>query len=301
MNKLSWIFTLLSLVGLANFGSLAVAAPVEVQWVQVSPTKELYTEYYAPEDGMPTVVLLHGLTYTTLQWRKFIKELTALGFGVVCYDMEGMGQTLLKYAPIKSIIPITSHVTDLHVLLSKLKIKKPYNILGLSYGGGVAVAYGVKYPKFINHLILMAPYTKPIAKVDEYIKSQVRATRLLNPFNPYTDDEVYEFYFRQFVYLTYPQQEPIVLENKYKLEAVFRLSQGTGAFVPAEHVAALKVPASLLIPEKDQYFTAAEYESFWKLFPASSRANLFYVKGSEHKIPESQPAQAAQLIQKILN
>ncbi len=296
---MNWFFTLILLVGL-NAASPALAAPVDVQWVPVSQAKELYTEYYAPVEGMPTIVLLHGLTYTTLQWRKFVKELTSLGFGVVCYDMEGMGQTLLKYAPIKTIIPITNHVKDLHVLLRKLKIPKPYNLLGLSYGGGVAVAYGLKYPSFVNHLILMAPYTKPIAKVDEFIKGQVRATRLMNPFNPYTDDEVYEFYFRQFVYLTYPQQEPIVLENRYKLEAVFRLSQGTGAFVPAEHVSQLTVPASLLIPEKDQYFKPSDYMEFWNLFPAASRANLFLVKDSDHKIPESQPVQAAKIIQQIL-
>lgn len=299
MKKMNWFFTLLLLAGL-NVASPVIAAPVDVQWVSVSASKELYTEYYAPQEGMPTVVLLHGLTYTTLQWRNFVKELTLLGFGVVCYDMEGMGQTLLKYAPIKAIIPITTHVKDLHVLLKKLKIPKPYNILGLSYGGGVAIAYGLKYPSFVNHLILMAPYTKPIEKVDQYIKNQVAATRLMNPFNPYTDDEVYEFYFRQFVYMTYPQQEPIVLENPYKLEAVFRLSQGTGAFVPSEHVANLKVPASLLIPEKDQYFKPAEYMEFWNLFPVKSRANLFLVKGAEHKIPESQPALAAKIVQKIL-
>ncbi len=300
MFKLNWILKVLLMISFATAGSTAVATSVDAQWVSVSPTKELYVEYYAPEVGKPTVVLLHGLTYTTLQWRKFIKELTDLGYGVVCYDMEGMGQTLLKYAPIKAIIPITNHIKDLHVLLKELGIKKPYNILGLSYGGGVAVAYALKYPKFVKNLILMAPYTKPIAKVDEFIKMQVNATRLMNPFNPFTDDEVYEYYFRQFVYMTYPKQEPIVLENKYKLEAVFRLSQGTGAFIPQEHVAELQVPASLLIPENDQYFPAKDYLEFWSLFPASSQKNLVYVKGSEHKIPESQPAQAAKIVQKII-
>lgn len=297
MKNLNWIFTLLSVLSLKIS---AVAAPVEVKWVPVSSTKELYTEYYAPQEGKPTVVLLHGLTYTTLQWRKFITELTALGIGVVCYDMEGMGQTLLKYAPIKSIIPITNQITDLHILLKNLKLKKPYNIIGLSYGGGVAVGYAVKYPKNVGNLILMAPYTKPIKKVDDFIKMQVNATRVANPFNPYSDEQVYEFYFRQFVYATYPKQEPIVLENQYKLEAVFRLSQGTGAFIPADHVAELKVPTSLLIPDRDQYFTSAEYETFWELFPKAVKKNLIYVKNSEHKIPEAQPAQAAQIVQKIL-
>lgn len=280
--------------------SFAVAAAPESMWVSVAPNKELYVEYYEPEEGKPTVVLLHGLTYTTLQWKKFIKELTSRGYGVVCYDMEGMGQTLLKYAPVKAVIPITNQIKDLNALLKNMKIPKPYNIIGLSYGGGVAFGYAIKYPKQVGNLILMAPYTKPLKQVDDFLKAQVAAARLMNPFNPYNDDQVYEFFFRQFVYATYPTKEPIVLENPYKLEAVFRMSQGVGAFIPMEHAHKIKVPTHLMIPDKDQYFPAAEYEALWNLIPEESQVSLIYMKNSEHKIPEAQPAQAAKYIEKIL-
>lgn len=270
------------------------------QWVSVGPNKELYVEYYAPETNRPTVVLLHGLTYTTHQWAPFIKELRKFGYGIVCYDMEGMGQTLLRYAPVRAIVPITNQINDLHTLLEKLQIEKPYNIVGLSYGGGVAFGYAVKYPKFVNNLILMAPYTKPVEKINQYILSQVAATRKLNPSNPFTDDQIYEYFFRQFVYTVYPVQEPIILENPYKLEAVFRLSQGVGSFIPAEHVHNLKASTYLMIGEYDQYFPASEYEDFWNSFPIETKKSLFYIKNSEHKIPESQPQQAAQIFKKIL-
>ena len=281
----------------ANFEKLS---PVSAQWVAVDSSTELYVEYYAPQENKETVVLLHGLTYTTRQWKSFINELRKRGLGVVTYDMRGMGQSLLKYAPIKSIIPITNQADDLKVLLRNLNLPKPYNIIGLSYGGGVGFNFAVKFPKLVKNLILMAPYTKPLEKVDTYIKSQVAATRLMNPLNPFTDDEVYEFYFRQFVYATYPMQEPIVLENPYKLEAVFRLSQGIGAFIPMQNTAKLKVPTHLMIAEKDQYFPVSEFEAFWNLFPAEAKASLIYVKNSEHKIPEAQPAQAADYVQQIL-
>lgn len=276
------------------------SAATDAKWVEISPSKSLYVEYHAPQRNQETVVLLHGLTYSTVQWSKFIRSLTKRGIGVVAYDMEGMGQTLLKYAPVKAIIPIGGQITDLNILLRKLKIKKPYNLIGLSYGGGVAFGYAVKYPQEVKNLILMAPYIKPLKKVDDYLKSQVDTTRKLYPFNPYTDEQLYEFFFRQFVYSVYPMQEPIVLENPYKLEAVFRLSQGVGSFIPEEHVSELNVKAHMLIPMNDQYFPPAEYENFWNLFPKHTQANLFYVKGSEHKIPESQPEQAADFVQKIL-
>jgi pimeloyl-ACP methyl ester carboxylesterase len=267
---------------------------------KVEPSKELYVEYYAPQAGRPTVVLLHGLTYTTAQWSKFIPYLTAKGYGVVCYDMEGMGKTLLKYAPIRSAIPLTGQIADLDVLLKKMKIQKPYNLLGLSYGGGVAFGYAVQHPKNVGHLILVAPFMKPLKKVEDFIQAQVAATRLMNPFNPYSDQQVEEFYFRQFVYATYPQQEPIVLENPYKLEAVFRMSYGVTTFIPENNTDKLKVPAHLIVADKDQYFPLAEYENFWSLFPENTKASFTIIKNSEHKIPEAQPAHTAQAIEKIL-
>lgn len=287
------------LVVLLSQSVFAYSTP-EKKWVPVSPTRELYVEYYAPDAGKPTVVLIHGLTYTTHQWAPFITELRAFGYGVVCYDMQGMGETLLKYAPIRATIPITNQIDDLYVMLKNMKLKPPFNVLGLSYGGGVAFGFAIKHPKLVSNLILMAPYTKPLKKVDDFLKLQVNATRVLNPFNPYTDDQVYEFFFKQFVYQTYPMQEPIVLENQYKLEAVYHMSFGLDAFIPEEHTAELKVPANLILADKDQYFERSEYDHFWSLFPAATKKNYFVVKDSEHKIPEAQPKQAALIVKKIL-
>ena len=298
---LKFIFFVLLILSIEVHINAAELKGPEVKWVSVAANKELYVEYYAPAKGQPTVVLIHGLTYTTRQWAPFIKELRKYGYGVVCYDMEGMGQTLLRYAPVRAIIPITNQADDLVVLLEKLQISKPYNIIGLSYGGGVAFNFAVRFPKKTGNLILMAPYTKPVEKVDAYIKQQVAAARLANPFNPASDDDLYEFFFRQFVYATYPTQEPIVLENPFKLEAVFRLSEGVGAFIPEHHTAQLRAKSYLMIAENDQYFPAAEFEHFWSLFPKQAQGGLIYIKNSEHKIPEAQPAQAAARVHEILN
>ena len=275
------------------------AANVKKFWVPVSNGREVYVEYHSPAPGKPTIVLLHGLTYTTVQWAQFITELEEFGYGVICYDMQGMGKTLLRYAPIQSTIALTDQINDLGVLLNNIKLKKPYNLLGLSYGGGVAFGFAFKHPEAVAKLILFAPYTKPSPKTDVYLNQQVSATRLMYPFNPYSDRQLYEFFFRQAVYANFPLKEPIVLENPYKLEAVFRLAFGTNTFIPEEHAAEMKVPTHLFIAENDQYFPREQYEHFWSLFPASSKKNFFVVKNSEHKIPESQPLQAAKLLQSV--
>ena len=148
---------------------------------------------------------------------------------------------------------------------------------------------------------IIVPYTQPLKKVDDFINSQVKMTRALNPLNPYSDEQVYEFFFRQFVYSTYPAKEPIVLENPYKLEAVFRLSQGVGSFIPMDNAIKLKVNTYMFVPMKDEYFPAAEYESLWNLIPETSRKGIFYLKNSKHKIPEVAPKESADLIENIFN
>ncbi len=40
-----------------------------------------------------------------------------------------------------------------------------------------------------------------------------------------SDDDLYDLFLHQIVYATYPQAEPIVLENPFKLEATYRLVQ----------------------------------------------------------------------------
>ncbi len=265
------------------------------------PNKDLYVDYIAPQKNKPTVILLNGLTYSTVQWTAMTLFLQSKGFGVLRYDMDGMGLTLLKYGVKLSPYSLSDQVDDLQQLLQTLRIPKPYNLVGLSYGGGVASAYAVKYPQLIGKLVLMAPYTEALEQQDNYIKQQIYITRLYNQNLPVTNDQLYDFYLRQICYTTYPIAEPIVLENPFKLEAVFRMTQGIRKFVVSE--SAHLFPARsvyLVIAENDQYIPRDVLEKFWDKIPVAAKVEKFYLPNSEHKIPEARPKAAADLVEKIL-
>ncbi len=265
-------------------------------------SKVLYVDYAAPQKGQPTIILLNGLTYTTEQWGLLTKSLVKKGFGVLRYDMDGMGQTLLKYGYPNQPIAYMDQVNDLNTLLKTLKMQAPYNLAGLSYGGGIAAVYAARFPKKINNLILMAPYTEALEKQDEWIKSQVKMTRMQYPYNPYSDDALYDYFLRQICYTTYPIVEPVVLENQYKLEAVFRLTQGIRKLKLSDEIVSLpKNSTFLFIAEKDQYIPRPVLEKFWNEIPETAKVEKIYIKNSEHKIPEAQPEQAAKAISKILS
>lgn len=269
--------------------ALQTVSQLQKIWVPITDDRELYVEYYAPREGEPTVVLLNGLTYSTKQWSNFIEPLVQRGVGVVSFDFEGQGRVLLRYAPVVDVIPYTTQVEHLNLLLNNMKIKKPYNLLGLSYGAGIAVAYAMQYPSSVNQLILMAPYTKPLANLDNWIRSQIWATRTIFPFINWTEDEMYDYYYKQIVYATYPQYEPVVLENPFKLEATFRLAQGIRKFVPENLTDSLKVPIHLVVARNDQYIPQSDLDRYWDLLPGKLKMSRLFVNNSEHKIPEAFP------------
>lgn len=253
--------------------------------------------------GAPTLVLLNGLTYSTRQWNAFASALERLepSFGILRYDMRGMGKTLLEGPlPVNYSISLDSQVNQLKELLGALKLKK-VELVGLSYGGGVAIAFAKEHPKLVNRLFLMAPFTEALEAQDRLIRAQVSGNRLMYPFNPATDEELYDYYLRQFIYLNYPASEPIVLENPFKLEAIFRMVQGI-RFFKAESIAH-EMPADsihLILANQDQYIPKEVMERFWEALPSRARSSRIDISFSEHKIPEAIPNYAAAWISAVM-
>lgn len=279
-----------SCLALAKSESNAVAG-IEVQkLVQISKGRSLYVHYTPGQVGYPTVVLLNGLTYSTEQWGKYTAELNKLGLSVLRYDMKGMGQTLLNDGYQYESINIENQVDDLAALLQTLKIQAPYHLVGLSYGGGIGLAFTAKFPKSVKNLVLMAPYTEPLETQDQWIRSQIWYVRKVFPFNPASDDELYEYFLKQIIYSTYPSAEPIVLEHPYKLEGVYRMVQGIRKWTSAQAVNFL--PASsvhLMVAGQDQYVPRKVMTAFWESVPESAKASYILVNNAEHKIPEDIP------------
>lgn len=269
-------------------------------FISIASGRELYVEFVKAQPKQPTLVLLNGLTYSTRQWDEFVKPLLKQGVGILRYDMYGHGQTLLRYAPVLEKVPFQNQVEDLKQLLMTMKLKGPFNLVGLSYGGGIGIAFANQYPEDVNKLILIAPYTRALEGQDVWIKSQIWATRQIFPFVKYSDEDLYDYYLHQIVYATYPQAEPVVLENPFKLEATFRLVQGIRQYRPVDE--ASKLPAGkvhLVVSIQDQYIQPAVLEEFWSQVSPAAKMSRLFVYGAEHKLPEAVPNFTASWVYQI--
>lgn len=269
-------------------------------FVKLANGRQLFTDYVLPASGKPTIVLINGLTYRIGCWDAFVRELHGEGYGILRYDPMGHGKTLLHYSKTEEVIPYTAQVDDLAQLLDALKLPTAH-IAGLSYGGGIGFAFAAKYPSRVSTLTAMAPFVGPIEWQDRYLQLQVEQTRLLNPLLNWTDDEIYDYYLRNFVYASYPSTEPIVLENPYKLQATFRLVQGIRKFHVVDIVSKLpKGKLHFVQAAEDSYVPHDMHENFWKTLPKGTAASRLVIAGCGHKIPELEPKFAAAWLKQIV-
>ncbi len=280
----------------------AVAAPNEMKgFVQISNGRKLYVDWIKAQPGKDTLVLLNGLTYETTSWNQFVQQFQATGYGIFRYDPVGMGQTLAAYGPVQAPIMIENQAMDLNLLTNAVGLTGKLNLLGLSYGGGLAIVFAGLYPQRIGKAILMCPYTEVLASQDSMIKQEIAATRLTYPLNPATDEELYAYFLRQIVYFDDPIAEPSMLNSPLKPEAVFQMTQGLRKYNVLR--ASQNFPAGtvhLVMAGQDQYIPRQVLMQFWNQLPPASRMSRMLVDLSEHKIPEAYPVFAARWVDAIM-
>jgi pimeloyl-ACP methyl ester carboxylesterase len=271
-------------------------------FVKLASGHEVYVNYEIADSAAKTVVLLNGLTWETSNWDAFVAEFRKSGFNILRYDARGQGKSLEREWSFENAIAYQEQVADLNLLLDALSIKGQIHLVGLSYGGGLAVAFGAKYPARVGKLVLLAPYTQPVAVQDTWIKQQIIQTRILFPLNPATDDELYDYFLRNLVYSTYPAAEPSVLDRPGKLEAVYLMTQGIRKLRSVELLGDLPARSlHLVVALEDQYVSREELDNFWKDVPEGVRHGRIYISKTQHKIPEAIPAYIAEWLALVLN
>jgi len=110
---------------------------------------EIYYELHGPED-VPLLVLNNGIIMNaSTSWAYQTKTL-AQRCRVLQYDCRGQGQSEHSVGP----YTMEQHSDDLAALLTELNCEKAH-IAGISYGGEVAQAFGLKYPERTLSLILV--------------------------------------------------------------------------------------------------------------------------------------------------
>ena len=115
---------------------------------------EVYLELWGPEGGRP-VVLIHGFGASLYSWRKVAPELGAAGFRVLALDLPGFGYSerpveAAAYTP-EAQAALVAEVLD---LLTGDLGPGPVDVVGHSFGGGVALVLAATRPERVRSLVL---------------------------------------------------------------------------------------------------------------------------------------------------
>jgi len=108
----------------------------------------LFYSLKEPSPQAPAVIFLNGLAQTTTYWHgqaRFFAE----DYRVLRYDGRAQGRSEIGA---ETLTP-SRHVSDLSALCDHLGIESA-NLVGLSHGAYVAVAYTARYPERVDRLMV---------------------------------------------------------------------------------------------------------------------------------------------------
>jgi len=195
-------------------------------------TDGLRLAYATVGQGPALVVIPPWVSHQELGWqdpvyRRFAERL-AHHHTLVGYDRPGTGLSDRN----RTDFSLDSDLRDLETVIDHLKLKRPA-LLGISWGGPIAVVYTAKHPRRVSHLILYGTYARGEAITTEEVKtsliSLVRAhwgfgsKTLADIFMPGADAAGSELLARYQRECATPEIAAKILELVYKTDVVHLL------------------------------------------------------------------------------
>lgn len=198
----------------------------------------------------PVLVILNGIMMSTGSWAEQIPAYCKAGYQVINIDFRDQGESSSSPAA----YGILQHVSDLKAVLDYLGISR-FSLLGISYGGQVAMLFALAFPTMLERLILantttrLTMYLKAIGAAwseAAKLKDGERFFRLSMPLI-YSD----VFYERKSQWLK--EREALfgkVLREEW-FERYLRLSESHGDYDISNEIHQINVPTMVIGADKD--------------------------------------------------
>jgi len=125
----------------------------------------IYYETQGFESLKPVVAFLNGTMQSTVYWKTHSVVLKDR-FRVLMYDARAQGKSDLGEAKLS----LEDHAEDFSALLQHLRVEKT-NLIGLSHGAQVALAYAAHSPECVDRLVLCSVSARQTCRARLILKS----------------------------------------------------------------------------------------------------------------------------------
>lgn len=250
-----------------------------------------YTENAAitPTPSASPLVLLHGFTGSSVNWQPLLPTLST-DQPIITVDLLGHGQT---DAPTDATrYGMAASARDLVDLLAQIA-PGPFNLLGYSMGGRLALYFAVSYPHLVNKLILESASPGLADAADR--TTRVRSDEALADRIEREGIPAFVDYWEQIPLFASQQSLPVEirqrlrdqrLQNRPRGLANSLRGMGTGVQPPLwDQLATLTIPTLLITGEYDTKFHTIAEQMMAQLPNARHKT----ITGAGHTIHLEQP------------
>lgn len=113
------------------------------------------------DDTGKIIILVHGFSVPYYIWDGTYDSLIKAGFHVIRYDDFGRGFSDRPDIVYDAVL----YRTQLHDLVTSLKLQTPVSLAGVSFGGAIVSDFAAHYPQLIDKIILIDPVYR-FGKID---------------------------------------------------------------------------------------------------------------------------------------
>lgn len=231
----------------------------------------------AGDGSAPPLLLVHGHPFDRSMWRPQLAAFERAPYRVIAPDLRGYGESTVVAG--KTTLDLFAR--DLDALLSALGVTGGVVACGLSMGGQIVMEFARLFPERVAGMVLAATFPQAETEAGKTARRAMAERLLAEGMGPYAED-VLPRMLAPATIAARPDLAASVLAMMRAAppEGAAAALRGRAERPPYEGVlAALAVPALVVVGDQDAFTTRADAEAMHRLLAGSE---LLWLPGIGH-------------------
>lgn len=239
------------------------------------------TFHYLESGDGPVALFIHGFPQDSTMWHEVMDDLGGLR-RCIAVDLRGFGAS---GRTTRQVLTMEDHADDLAALLTKASVVADVDVVGLSMGGYVALAFAQRHPDRLRSIALLDTKATPDSAEAQAGRDAAAAMVVAEGRSVFASSMVDALLAEQATPWVRARVRTMIEETPTEtiVAALAGMKQRPDRTQVLAHT---QVPAAVIIGEQDRLASTADADHM----AAAARASVTVVPGAGHLPPIEQPA-----------